>query len=343
MMRRPQENLHSIERLYKTVRDNLPSSFRTRIVNATINSSWWIAPMIRDAWTVSTKQSDVNHVTGGAHFLTFFLKKSRTILTIHDLRNLDRLTGLRHHFYKLFWYTIPLKRCSIVVVISETTKQALVNRFAIDTSMIHVIPNTAPNINEKRHSSSKPERTILLIGTRPPKNLPRQLQALAQLNDLKPNILIIGELTAEQQILINQLNLSVENHVNVPNQELEKLYNSATFLLFASTEEGFGMPIIEAQAAGLPVITSTTSAMPEVAGDAALFVDPYSVDEIASAARRLLNDPVARTQLSKRGLKNCIRFTAETVASMYADLYRQVADNAASNVSTRAASRRGKQ
>jgi len=72
LMRCPQENLHSIERLYETVRNNLPPYFQTRVVNSRINSSPWIIPLLIEAWRVSHQQTQINHVTGGSHFLILF-------------------------------------------------------------------------------------------------------------------------------------------------------------------------------------------------------------------------------------------------------------------------------
>lgn len=327
-MRCPQTNLHSIERLYATVRNNLTENIQVRVTHARLNNSTWIIPLILDAWRVSRLKSDVYHVTGGTHFLTYFLSKSRTILTIHDLRNLDRLTGIRRIIYKLLWYSVPLKRSDTIVVISEATKMALIDQFNIDDSRIHVIPNTAPyNVSENEltiTSSSKYTPTVLLLGTRPPKNLTRQLKAVARLSDINPEIRIIGQLTTEQKMLIKKLNLTVENSFNLSDSELMHCYRSATVLLFASIEEGFGMPIIEAQSTGLPVITSNTSSMPEVAGDGAIIVNPYSIDEIENALRLLLTDQEIRDEVATRGLNNCTRFSPVKVASMYASLYYNV-------------------
>jgi len=214
------------------------------------------------------------------------------------------------------------------VVISETTKSALIKSFSIDETIVHVIPNTAPNLQTENNPRSDSSNTVLILGTRKAKNLPRQLQALAQLNDLAPKIIVIGELTKDQKTLIEQLNLTIDNRTNISDQELQKCYLRSDLLLFASLKEGFGMPIIEAQSAGLPVITSNVSSMPEVAGDSALLVNPYSVDEIAAATRILLTQASVRQELAKKGLENCKRFSAKTVGSLYADLYQLVAERA---------------
>jgi glycosyltransferase involved in cell wall biosynthesis len=96
-------------------------------------------------------------------------------------------------------------------------------------------------------------------------------------------------------------------------------------VVFASLYEGFGLPILEAQAIGRPVITSNFGAMREAAGDGALLVDPYSVDEIRAAILRIKNEPAVREELVRKGRGNAEKFRAGLVAACYAELYRGLA------------------
>ncbi len=107
--------------------------------------------------------------------------------------------------------------------------------------------------------------------------------------------------------------------------ELAEAYRRCDMVVFASLYEGFGLPILEAQATGRPVITSNISAMPEAAGDGALFVDPYSVESIREAVLRIKNEPQLREQLVRKGLENVERFRAAAVAARYAEIYRKLA------------------
>jgi glycosyltransferase involved in cell wall biosynthesis len=95
--------------------------------------------------------------------------------------------------------------------------------------------------------------------------------------------------------------------------------------VFASLYEGFGLPILEAQAMGRPVITSNFGAMKEAAGEGALLVDPYSVDEIRAAILRIKNEPALREDLIAKGLRNAAKFSATAVANSYAQIYKQLA------------------
>ncbi len=107
--------------------------------------------------------------------------------------------------------------------------------------------------------------------------------------------------------------------------ELVEAYRRCDMVVFASLYEGFGLPILEAQAMGRPVITSNFGAMREAAGDGALLVDPYSVEAIREAVLRVKNEPALREELVRKGLRNVERFRAETVAARYGELYRGLA------------------
>jgi glycosyltransferase involved in cell wall biosynthesis len=107
-------------------------------------------------------------------------------------------------------------------------------------------------------------------------------------------------------------------------EELVAAYQRCDMVVFASLYEGFGLPILEAQATGRPVITSNFGAMREAAGDGALLVDPYSVDEIRAAILRIKNEPALREELVRKGRENVERFRAPVVAARYAELYRQI-------------------
>jgi glycosyltransferase involved in cell wall biosynthesis len=108
-------------------------------------------------------------------------------------------------------------------------------------------------------------------------------------------------------------------------EELVAAYRRSDMVVFASLYEGFGLPILEAQAMGRPVITSNFGAMREAAGDGALLVDPYSVEEIRAAILRIKNEPGLREDLVRKGRENAERFRADAIALEYAQIYRGLA------------------
>ena len=110
----------------------------------------------------------------------------------------------------------------------------------------------------------------------------------------------------------------------IPYEYLPYFYSGAEIFIFPSFHEGFGLPIVEAMACGTPVITSNVYATKEVAGDAALLVNPYNVDEIAEAIYKILTDEVCREELIRKGIKRAKFFSWEKCARGYADIYREV-------------------
>jgi glycosyltransferase involved in cell wall biosynthesis len=153
------------------------------------------------------------------------------------------------------------------------------------------------------------------------KNLMRVFAALEQL-DVK--LRILGHLNVEQKAALKRHKLAFKNLRDLTQQEVVEAYRRSTLLLFPSTHEGFGMPIIEAQSLGIPVITSNREPMKSIAGDAALLVDPDDTEHIRLAVERLTRDVDLRHRLIKAGLANCQRFEAGAIANQYAELYRTV-------------------
>jgi len=137
-------------------------------------------------------------------------------------------------------------------------------------------------------------------------------------------LIIIGKLSLEQVDILKQNNISYENYVGISRHAILKQYQNADLVMFASLYEGFGLPILEANAVGRPVITSRLYSMPEVGGDAACYVDPYNTDEIRSAVERISRDIEYRQQLIENGYLNVVPYRPDAVAAQYARLYREI-------------------
>ena len=162
---------------------------------------------------------------------------------------------------------------------------------------------------------------MLQVGTGRNKNLER---VAAAASGLPVQLRIIGALGEEQRSLLHSLDLEWTSAEQLPGEEVIREYRDSDILVFASTYEGFGLPVVEAQAIGLPVITSNRAPMTDVAGDGALFVDPYDVGDIRSALEKLISSPDLARRLSDQGRRNIARFDARTIANRYADVYKRV-------------------
>lgn len=321
-MRDRRPHAYSIERLYEDIRSELPPDCGvTEWVCRNPSKGFW--GRLRDAWAARRAQGDVNHVTGDTHYLAFFLDRDRTVLTIHDLVTIERSQGFRRWVFWFFWFWLPVARSRVVITVSESTRDSLIRSVFCSSSKIVVIPN--PVSKEfypvpKRFNDSSPR--ILQIGTKPNKNLCRVAAALAE---IECRLVIIGPLSAEDEGLLARYGVDYESHVGLSREALREQYVLSDMLIFASTYEGFGLPIVEANSVGRPVVTSNLSPMKDVAHAAACLVDPFNVDSIREGVRKVIGDPLYREQLIASGLTNAVRFHRTSIAEQYAAVYRRVA------------------
>jgi glycosyltransferase involved in cell wall biosynthesis len=139
-------------------------------------------------------------------------------------------------------------------------------------------------------------------------------------------LVIIGVLRPVELDALARRDVQYENHVNLSRSGLLEQYQRADLLVFASTYEGFGLPIVEAQAVGRPVVAGNVCAMPEAAGGAACLVDPFAVADIRRGICRVLDHPAYAAELVERGLENASRYSIDRIALQYAAVYRAIAE-----------------
>jgi glycosyltransferase involved in cell wall biosynthesis len=216
---------------------------------------------------------------------------------------------------------MPLEGCQIITTISTFTKFELVWNFRIDPDKIKVIHNPVlPGFKEMPKKNNK-KPVILQIGSGGNKNVKNLIEACKGLN---VKLLLINKLTPLLESQLKRYEIDYENRINLTLEELREAYIESDLLYFASTYEGFGMPIIEAQAVGRPVITSNIASMPEVGGNAVLLVDPFHVDAIRDGILKIIDDNSYSSSLVEAGLTNIKRFDIEAIAKQYLDLYYQL-------------------
>jgi glycosyltransferase involved in cell wall biosynthesis len=232
-----------------------------------------------------------------------------------------------------------VRRARRVIAVSAHAAEEAVQLLNVKREKIDVVhhgvdpefrPLPAEEVESFRARKGLPERFVLYVGTlEPRKNLVRLVEAFARLKESGLMLVLAGGRGwYDEEIFARVEELGVKDIVSfpgyVPGDELRLWYNTATVFAFPSIYEGFGMPILEAQACGTPVLTSDQSALPEAAGDGALLVDPYSVDAIAAALHRLLNDTALCERLRKAGLAHASRATWQRTAAETAAVYRRV-------------------
>lgn len=313
---------HSIEELFDTIIAALPPSVNaSRYVMKYNSIGLW--RRVVNTIDAAMHQGQVNHITGDVHYIAILMKKRKTLLTIHDLRILQSGGGLRHAVLKFFWFTWPARRVRYVTVISEFIKQELIRITGIPAEKILVVYDCiSADIKPVAHDFNSEKPVILQIGTTPNKNLDRVIPALEGLN---VELVIIGKLTPVHLSLLEKHKIEYRNLFNLPYEEVLNQYRASDILLFTSLYEGFGLPILEANAIGRPVITGNNTSLPEVAGDAALIIDATSVAQIRESVVKLINDAPLRSSLIQKGFENVNRFRPAEIGKRFSEIYETLA------------------
>jgi glycosyltransferase involved in cell wall biosynthesis len=321
LQRRSFAGHYSVERVFAQVRRALPSRFDVELyVMSHYSKGVW--PRLQTALEARRRQGDVTHVTGDINYATILLRRRHTLLTVLDTEFLDRAGWAKRLAYTWLWLRLPIWRAGLVSVPSEATRQDVLRLVPTDPAKVRVV--AVPVADEFVAAPDRPEGrpVVLLVGTRPNKNVSRGLAALAGLDC---RVVIVGELDADQRAAAISAGLDVESRSGLSDDEIRQAYADCDIVLFPSLKEGFGIPVLEAQATGRPVVASNRPPLPEVSGGAACLVDPLDVAAIRAGIQRVLSDPAFRRELVRRGLENAGRYRVTAVAAEYAALYDELA------------------
>jgi glycosyltransferase involved in cell wall biosynthesis len=273
----------------------------------------------------------------------------KTVVTVHDLFYMDhpKMTDEDTRKRLVSRTADSLARADGVIAVSKFTRDDLLEKFHLDPAKITVIhhgtnkrfrvkTSTAfKNVLRKKHDL--PTEFLLFVGAvEPRKNLTILVDALKilHLRGVRIPLIIAGRKGSDvarvrDRIVQNGLGPSVRVMDYLPDEDVQGLYSLATLFVFPSLCEGFGFPLLEAMASGVPIAASRVSALPEVAGDAALYFDPDSAEQMAGILLKGLEDEEARAALIEQGRKRIHDFDWERSARATLEFYRQVAGQAA--------------
>lgn len=316
---------------------NLTRSPRVQIRPIPLPRLW---THVRLSWEMLRHPPDLLFVP--AHVLPL-VHPRRSVVTVHDLghlhfRQAHPAAQRMYHTWAARWNARAAAR---VLADSEATRDDLVRFCGIAESKIRVVyPAYDAAIYRQVQNSEKIKRVtnqfrierdyVLAVGTvHPRKNYARLIQAFSRIKDFNLQLVIVGKRGWLYESIYEQVTkLGLQTRVlflaYVPIEDMPALVSGARVLAFPSLHEGFGMPVLEAQACGTPVVCSMTSSLPEVAGDGALFVDPYDVDALAAAIERVMTDSALRDKIINNGFRNIKRFSWDASARAVLDIFGEL-------------------
>lgn len=304
---------------------------------------------IRGGWAVknSLQQFDLIHATNQT--LSFIKPRKPFVVTVHDVIELtnpqDKKAALLNTYL-----TSGITKASHIIAVSNYTKKAILDYFSIpenkvtvihngiDTAIFHPIGDFRSTIGyqtlrqELKLGDHHP--IVLYVGSEQPrKNVPTIVQAFAKLKERRPDALFIkvgqaGLPAGRQELLqiIDKYNLRAATRIinEVSARRLNELYNAADVFMYPSSHEGFGMPVLEAMAAGTPVVCSNATSLPEVVGQAALTANPDDIDAFTNHLLQITQDPLLKKQLIEKGLSQAKKFSWEEAVKKTKQVYEIV-------------------
>jgi glycosyltransferase involved in cell wall biosynthesis len=312
----------SLEKVFEQIARLLPKEkFETEIVKVPYGNSF--PDILRNVLFFKKPDADIYHVTGQIHYLALFLPPEKTVLTIHDTGFLQNERKLNRYIIKKLFLDLPVKRLKYITTVSENTKKAILANTACAPEKIRVIENPLQEhyLNGVKKDFNKQCPTILQIGITANKNIPNLIKALQGINC---RLRIIGNMTDDLIAALEEGKIIYENAFGLSDRAMRNEYLRADLVAFCSTFEGFGLPIIEAQAMRTPVVSSELSPMKEVAGDGAVLVDPFDVSNIREGILKIINNDDFRDELIEKGWENAGRFKPRLIAGHYEKLYREI-------------------
>lgn len=299
----------------------------------------WLGHLARVGFDRYLPQAELFHAT--EHLLPYF-RALPAILTVHDLVFLHLP---QHHKPLNRWFlrlAMPLfcRRADHLIAVSAHTRDDLLRTYGLSSDRITVVheaaeacfqPQPPAQVSEVLARYGIPRRYLLSVGTiEPRKNLSRLLAAFEALHaqGLTDALVHVGRRGWLVDDFFQSLRRSPVRHAfrwldAVNDETLAALYSGAQAFVLVSEHEGFGLPVVEAMACGAPVVCSSSSSLPEVAGQAALLVDPRHVDAIATGLRQVLQDEVLASRLRQNGLLRARQFSWERTAKATLAVYEQ--------------------
>jgi glycosyltransferase involved in cell wall biosynthesis len=316
---------------------DLPENFAAAVESAPVYS---VRELVSLSWSLYRRRLDLYHST---HYVLPAVVRSPVVVTIHDIIHLlypEFLPSNLAFLYAQRMIRRSLARGDRIIAVSQNTKADLMQYFDVDGRKIQVVYNGVEDAFRRRLPSEELERWLrdlgierpylLFVGNpKPHKNLDTVVKAYARARRMAqfdaPLVCVGNRGASEFRIRQRADHLGIADRVrllgHVAQEALPAIYQGATLFLYPTLYEGFGLPVVEAMASGLPVITSNTSALKEIAEGYAHLVDPLDVDGMAKAIAHCMGDAEHRAALARLGSRRAEEFRWEVTAKKTLEIY----------------------
>lgn len=314
---------------------DFPAGERTALVRIQQKNGQGVRRMLFQTFGLGRRCRDAALLTTDSKTPFFLPRSCKLVPLVTDLA-LYRMPEVYQRSRALLWraqYRYVRRRAALYLTISEFTRRELVELFGVEPSRVRVVPcacssqmrrvEDAAALARVRAAYGLPERFILFVGNaNPRKNLGRMIEAYGLLRERTALTLPLVIAGGQGWRFDREAALQGARHAQdvrfigfVPDEDMPALYSAADAFCFPTLYEGFGIPVVEAQACGVPVVTSAVSALPETAGDGAVLVNPYDPGDICDGLLRILLDGEFASALTRRGYENARRFSWEASAA----------------------------
>jgi alpha-1,3-rhamnosyl/mannosyltransferase len=309
----------------------LDERFRWKLIDA--RSPFWHLLAAR----AGSRECDV--FLSANSYLTTWFARIPSVLLVYDLVTFEPALQPNRQSALIERITLPpaVRRAACFLAISQATADALTKRFPAAAGRTAVVllgntPALAPNLDATEAATLPPAGFVLSVGTlEPRKNLPRLVAAFRGLDEelrrAHPLVVVgaVGWQTGETLQALRSLGDGCVMLGHVSDAALAELYRRCAVFCYPSLGEGFGLPVLEAMAAGAAVLTSNTSSLPEVGGEAVAYADPYDVEGIRAQIAGLLASPERRAELGERARERARQFSWERFAQTAVETLERVA------------------
>lgn len=316
--REKEKKEYSIEAVFDTIASEL---------NNKVQISKWYKPVgwkntLHQIKSLRRQKFDLYQITGDVYYLWLFLPWKRTVMTVHDIGMYkNNPWSFKRWLFVVIGILIPSLIHKKVICVSQLTKSDLVNILHVPSKKVEVIENPLSIEVVPKHKEFNSECPVIMqIGTGWHKNLDTLIESV---KDLSCVIDIVGNPDGELISRMEKYGIKYCISSKISNDEVKQHYENCDMLYFVSRSEGFGLPIIEAQTVGRPVLTSLEEPTNSVSGvDGAILLNPDDIVGIRDAIINICNSEELRSKLISNGFSNVARFAKDKIASKYFNLYK---------------------